>query len=79
MWLSQSLSDIFAEQENNAFIKGDGNGKPRGILLGMNYKNTINSHDQVNKNESDNGAGDKIPVRLRRQIFSHSGSHSCAK
>jgi HK97 family phage major capsid protein len=53
MWLSQSLSDIFAEQENNAFIKGDGNGKPRGILLGMNNNNTINSQNQINKNELD--------------------------
>lgn len=53
MWLSQSLADIFAEQENNAFIRGDGNGKPRGILLGMNGNNIVNSHSQVNKDELD--------------------------
>lgn len=53
MWLSQSLADIFAEQENNAFIKGDGNGKPHGILLGMNSKNTVNVQNQINKDEID--------------------------
>ncbi len=53
MWLSQSLSDIFAAQENNAFIRGDGVGKPRGILLSINDQNTINSQNQINKHESD--------------------------
>lgn len=53
MWLSQSLVDIFSEQENNAFIRGDGMGKPRGILLGMNGQNTVNSQNQISKDESD--------------------------
>ncbi len=53
MWLSQSLADIFSEQENKAFIKGDGAGKPRGILLGMNNKNTVNVQNQISKDEHD--------------------------
>jgi len=31
-WLSKKLSNIFIRQENIAFINGDGNGKPKGIL-----------------------------------------------
>ena len=31
-WLSKKLIDIFVRLENKAFINGDGNGKPRGIL-----------------------------------------------
>jgi HK97 family phage major capsid protein len=31
-WLSTKLANIFTRQENIAFINGDGNGKPRGIL-----------------------------------------------
>ena len=53
MWLSESLADIFAAQENNAFIRGDGHGKPRGILLGMNGKNIVSTNNQINKGESD--------------------------
>ncbi len=53
LWLSQSLADVFAAQENNAFIKGDGNGKPRGILLSMDSKNTIGVQNAVNLKEVD--------------------------
>lgn len=53
MWLSQTLADIFAQQENYAFIRGDGVGKPRGILLAMNSKNTVDSQNQINKGETD--------------------------
>lgn len=53
MWLSESLSDIFAAQENKAFIKGDGIGKPRGILLGMSQKNTVMAQNPVSRDESD--------------------------
>lgn len=31
-WLANKLSDVFARKENDSFIKGDGMGKPRGIL-----------------------------------------------
>lgn len=31
-WLAEKISAIFARKENEAFINGDGNGKPRGIL-----------------------------------------------
>lgn len=31
-WLSMKLSDVFAKQENIAFITGDGKAKPQGIL-----------------------------------------------
>ncbi len=53
LWLSQSLADVFAAQENNAFIKGDGVGKPRGILLSMDAKNTVNVQNAVSSGESD--------------------------
>ena len=55
MWLSQSFADVFATQENHAFLNGDGISQPRGILLCMDNKNTvhvknpvaINSHDPI--------------------------------
>lgn len=53
LWLSQSLADVFAAQENDAFIKGDGNGKPRGILLSMDAKNTVNVQNTISSGESD--------------------------
>jgi HK97 family phage major capsid protein len=31
-WLSEKLVDVFSRKENAAFINGDGQGKPRGIL-----------------------------------------------
>jgi len=31
-WIMKKLIDIFAKKENHAFINGDGDGKPRGIL-----------------------------------------------
>ena len=36
-WLSAKLADKFARAENNAFVLGDGNGKPKGYLT----ENTI--------------------------------------
>ena len=36
-WLAAKLADKFARTENNAFVIGDGNGKPRGFLT----ENTI--------------------------------------
>jgi HK97 family phage major capsid protein len=53
MWLSETLADIFAQQENEAFIKGDGIGKPRGILLATNDQNTVASQNQIAKGETD--------------------------
>ena len=38
-WLSEKLADSFAEVENDSFINGDGNFKPRGILSYPNGKN----------------------------------------
>ncbi len=31
-WLANKLIDVFTRKENNAFINGDGQGKPKGIL-----------------------------------------------
>lgn len=31
-WLAGKVADIFVRKENNAFVAGDGEGKPRGIL-----------------------------------------------
>lgn len=31
-WLAEKVADIFRRKENTAFISGNGNGKPRGIL-----------------------------------------------
>ena len=31
-WLQDKVADKFARKENEAFVKGDGNGKPRGFL-----------------------------------------------
>lgn len=53
LWLSQSLADVFAAQENHAFIRGDGHGKPRGILLSMDSANTVTAQNSVSSEESD--------------------------
>lgn len=53
MWLAQSLSDVFAAQENAAFIHGDGVGKPRGVLLAMNRNNTVEAQHLIGVNETD--------------------------
>lgn len=37
-WLAGKLTDVFARQENSAFINGDGEGKPKGILAYENGK-----------------------------------------
>jgi HK97 family phage major capsid protein len=39
-WIAKKLIDAFAKKEGSAFINGDGDGKPRGIL---SYKNGKNS------------------------------------
>ncbi len=53
IWLSDALIEVFATQENNAFINGDGVGKPKGILSACNDRNSINAqrrNNEQNKN-----------------------------
>lgn len=38
-WLSEKLTDVFLRKENDAFINGDGVGKPKGILKYPNSSN----------------------------------------
>ncbi|WP_083809684.1 phage major capsid protein [Candidatus Midichloria mitochondrii] len=35
-WITKKLIDVFARKESDAFIHGDGDGRPRGILSYQN-------------------------------------------
>jgi HK97 family phage major capsid protein len=53
LWLSEALAEVFALQENQAFIKGDGINQPRGILKAMNQENTIKVNNPLSLHNTD--------------------------
>ena len=46
-WLGEKLANVFLDKENDAFINGDGNNMPKGILSTTNIEK-INSGDAAN-------------------------------
>jgi HK97 family phage major capsid protein len=56
-WLADKVSSKFGRIENDAFVNGDGAGKPRGILTyasGTTFTNTVKQIEQINSGS--NGA-----------------------
>lgn len=49
-WLIERLSDSFVRLENDAFINGDGDGKPFGILSNQDIERVANPEDQITPN-----------------------------
>ncbi len=52
-WLASKLTDIFVRMENSAFINGDGEGKPKGILACDNGK-TWGKIEQITTGDPNN-------------------------
>lgn len=57
-WLVGKITDKFARKEANAFVLGDGNGKPRGFMTYVDYANAgvyeVDAIEQFNSTSSGN-------------------------
>lgn len=53
LWLSEALAEVFALQENKAFIRGDGINQPRGILKAMNHENSLQVNHPLSLHNTD--------------------------
>lgn len=58
-WLAGKIADIFARMENNAFINGDGDGKPKGILS-YNAGTNWGEIEQIASGVAGNVVADKL-------------------